>query len=207
MKVKSTLALLSIAFSSIGIAQTNTFPSTGNAGIGTTSPNGKLEIVGDLIVNRMDSIQNANLWIGPTGYQALINYNSSSGHLEVAPRSGYSTVFTSGNVGIGTAAPTHKLAVNGTVRAKEVLVDTDWSDFVFEDGYQLRSLDEVEAHIAEHGHLPDVPSASTVEAEGLSVGEAQKIMMQKIEELTLYMIELKKENETLKTRVADLESN
>ncbi len=113
-----------------------------------------------------------------------------------------------GNVGIGTIDPgTHKLAVNGTVRAKEVIVETGWSDFVFEDSYRLRTLTEVESHIEEHGHLPDVPSAAVVESEGLSVGEAQKIMMQKIEELTLYMIDLKKENEELKTRVAELESN
>ncbi len=108
----------------------------------------------------------------------------------------YTMILTdSGNVGIGTTTPgVHKLAVNGTVRAKEVVVDTGWSDFVFEEGYFLRPLEEVESHIQEHGHLPDVPSAATVESEGLPMGQAQKIMMQKIEELTLYMIDLKKEN-------------
>lgn len=103
----------------------------------------------------------------------------------------------SGNIGIGTANPgTHKLAVNGSIRAKEVVVDTNWSDFVFAPDYQLRSLEEVELHIAEHGHLPDVPSASVIESSGLSVGEAQKIMMQKIEELTLYVIELEKRSQS-----------
>ncbi len=113
----------------------------------------------------------------------------------------------SGNVGIGTSNPTHKLSVSGTIRSKEVIVETGWSDFVFEDGYDLRSLNEVEDHIDEHGHLPDVPSAKIVESEGLSVGEAQKIMMQKIEELTLYMIEKDKQIEELQKEVEKLKSN
>ncbi len=113
-----------------------------------------------------------------------------------------------GNVGIGTADPgLHKLAVNGSVRAKEVIVDTGWSDFVFEDSYRLRSLEEVESHIEEHGHLPDVPPASVIESEGLSVGEAQKLMMQKIEELTLYIIEQDKKISAQELRIKELESN
>lgn len=112
-----------------------------------------------------------------------------------------------GNVGIGTDNPAYKLAVNGTIRTKEIIVDTGWSDFVFEDGYELRSLEDVQSHIEKHGHLPDVPSAATVESEGLSVGEAQKIMMQKIEELTLYMIEKDKQIEVLQQRIAELETN
>lgn len=116
--------------------------------------------------------------------------------------------FEKGVVGIGTASPdlAYKLSVNGTIRAKEVVVDTGWSDFVFEDTYRLRPLDEVRSHIEEHGHLPDVPSAATVEAEGLSVGEAQMIMMQKIEELTLYVIELNRKNSALERQLAELEN-
>ncbi len=111
----------------------------------------------------------------------------------------------SGNLGIGTTTPDFKLDVNGTMRAKEVIVETDWSDFVFEDSYQLRSLDEVENHIAKHGHLPDVPPASIIESDGLSVGEAQKIMMQKIEELTLYLIEQEKKNEAQQILIEKLQ--
>jgi len=75
---------------------------------------------------------------------------------------------------------------------------------VFEESYTLRSLGEVEDHIKEHGHLPGIPSAAVVESEGLSVGEAQKIMMQKIEELTLYMIEQEKKNQAQQREIEDL---
>ncbi len=109
-----------------------------------------------------------------------------------------------GNVGIGTLTPDHKLEVNGTIRAKEVVAETNWSDFVFEDGYELRPLAEVENHIAEHGHLPDVPSAAEVQEKGLEMAKAQTLMMQKIEELTLYVIDLKKENAEQQALIEEL---
>lgn len=112
----------------------------------------------------------------------------------------------SGNVGIGTANPgTYKLAVNGTIRSKEIVVETGWSDFVFEDDYRLPSLEEVEAHINAYKHLPGIPSAKEVEANGVSLGEMQSKLLQKIEELTLYVIELKKENEGQKQLIETLQ--
>jgi hypothetical protein len=123
-----------------------------------------------------------------------------------------------GNVGIGTTNPTYKLAVNGSLRAKEIRVDSDWADFVFEKEYKLRPLAEVEKYILEHKHLPEIPAAKEIEGTegGLNVGEMSKLFMQKIEELTLYMIEankqiennnkqiqeLKKENEVLKNSIS-----
>lgn len=104
-----------------------------------------------------------------------------------------------GNVGIGTPNPgAFRLAVNGSVRAKEVIVDTGWADFVFDDDYPLMPLDEVARHIAEKGHLPDIPSAQEVEANGVSIGEMQAKLLQKVEELTLYMIDLEQDNDTLR---------
>ncbi len=79
--------------------------------------------------------------------------------------------------------------------AKEIVVTTDenyWSDYVFEDGYQLRSLKEVEQFISTNGHLPDVPSAKEVTENGQDLGRMDAILLRKIEELTLYIIELEK---------------
>ncbi len=117
-----------------------------------------------------------------------------------------------GNVGIGTTAPNHKLDVKGTIRAEEVIVETGWADYVFEDGYALPSLREVEAHIQEKGHLPGVPSSEAIVADGLSLGESQSLMMAKIEELTLYLLEkdrqvgsLLEKNSELEARLSKLE--
>jgi hypothetical protein len=103
-----------------------------------------------------------------------------------------------GNVGIGTTNPTYKLSVNGNVRSKEVVVETGWADFVFDKKYVLPSLNEVEKYIKANNHLPNIPSAEEIQTNGLKVGEIQTKMMQKIEELTLYVIELKKEIDLLK---------
>jgi hypothetical protein len=103
-----------------------------------------------------------------------------------------------GNVGIGTTTPQNKLDVNGTIHAKKIEVDLKgWSDFVFQPTYKLKSLVDVEKYIKANGHLENIPSAKEVEANGVNMGEMQAKLLQKIEELTLYMIELKKENEKL----------
>lgn len=119
-----------------------------------------------------------------------------------------------GYVGIGTASPTHNLAVNGTVKAKEVIVETaGWSDYVFADDYRLAPLSEVEAHIRAERRLPGIPSEHQVAEHGVSVGEMQAKLLAKIEELTLYSIAadaekkaLQRANEALEERVARLEA-
>ena len=106
---------------------------------------------------------------------------------------------STGNVGIGTTSPDAKLAVNGNIHAKEVKVDlTGWPDYVFKESYTPPTLEEVEKHIKEKGHLINLPSAKEVEANGVELGEMNKLLLEKIEELTLYVIELKHENERLK---------
>ena len=89
----------------------------------------------------------------------------------------------------------YRLDIDGTVRANEIVVNTTGADFVFEPDYTLPDLSEVHRHIRENGHLPGVPSAAAMQQEGMAVGELNTILLQKIEELTLYLIELKEENE------------
>ncbi|MBL4663021.1 MAG: hypothetical protein JKY22_05595 [Flavobacteriaceae bacterium] len=106
-------------------------------------------------------------------------------------------------VSIGTNSYTdgsdvYKLSVNGKMRAETVKVYTDWADFVFEKDYDLLKLEEVENFINENGHLKDIPNAETVAQNGIELGEMNKLLLQKIEELTLYVIQLNKEIKALK---------
>ncbi len=94
-----------------------------------------------------------------------------------------------GKVGIGTNNPDSELSVNGKIHTKEVKVDmTGWADYVFDKGYQLPTLQEVEQHIKENGHLQNIPSTKEVEENGIELGEMNKKLLEKIEQLTLYII-------------------
>lgn len=108
------------------------------------------------------------------------------------------TILPNGNVGIGTTNPSYKLSVKGNIRSEELVVETGWADYVFEKSYNLKPLYEVEAFILKNKHLEGIPSAKEIQTNGLAVGAVQARMMEKIEELTLYIIELKKELDSLK---------
>jgi hypothetical protein len=111
-----------------------------------------------------------------------------------------------GKVGIGTTATgNYELAVNGEIRAKEIKVEiANWPDYVFAKNYTLPTLEEVENHIQEKGHLKNIPSAAEVEANGIELGNMNKLLLEKIEELTLYIIQLKKENDLQQEQINKL---
>jgi hypothetical protein len=116
--------------------------------------------------------------------------------------------YPAGNVGIGTTLATnpngYRLAVNGKIGAKDVQVETSsttWPDYVFTQDYRLPSLAEVEKFIQENNHLENVPSAKEIEKDGHSLGEMDKILLKKVEELTLYVIQQQKEIEELKKKI------
>lgn len=115
-------------------------------------------------------------------------------------------ILTNSNIGIGTNSftdglDTYRLSVNGSVRAKRVRVYTTWADYVFENNYKLPTLKEVEDYINKEGHLIDIPSAKDVEENGIELGEMNKLLLQKIEELTLYIIQMNKELEEVREQI------
>lgn len=110
-----------------------------------------------------------------------------------------------GNVGIGTANPTDKLSVNGNIRSREVKVTVnDWPDYVFKKKYPLQSLAEIQQFIQENGHLPNIPCAQEVETNGIALGEMNKKLLQKIEELTLHLIIKEKQLTTQQSEMQTL---
>jgi hypothetical protein len=133
---------------------------------------------------RFGSNGDINFWTAPSGDPASpIEYNKPM------------IITNEGNVGIGTLETNgYRLAVNGKILAEELKIigDVLSSDYVFYDDYELRSLSEVESYIDKHNHLPDVPSAEEFKENGYNVGEMDNLLLRKIEELTLYLIEQQK---------------
>ncbi|GGZ24803.1 hypothetical protein GCM10007049_16510 [Echinicola pacifica] len=184
---------------------------TKNVGIGTTNPSARLEVKSapnensDIHINTSSTANasvirfmnaNENKW----GF--ISNYPINSGSFIFYNYSNKSQVFTintSNQIGIGTTSMgSHKLAVHGSIGAREVKVESSsWSDFVFNDNYSLPSLQEVELFIIQHKHLPDVPSEKEVIENGIELGKMDATLLQKIEELTLYVIDLNKKVQLL----------
>ncbi len=132
------------------------------------------------------------------GHYFFTGGDSGTGTIQMVIASG-------GNVGIGTYSPSEKLSVNGKIAAKEIKVTaTGWPDYVFTPSHRLPDLKEVEKYIRTNGHLPEIPAAAEVEHDGISLGDMNTKLLKKVEEITLYLIELKKENEEMKKSTAEL---
>ena len=198
----------------------------GNVGIGTTVPHANLHVEGynlllknagssvhlradgtHSFINNMDNfVSNGSTGNGDlviTGQQQLLFATGNAGPAGTIRM----LIDGNGNVGIGTTnTGDWRLAVNGNIRAKEIVVETGWSDFVFENDYKLPTLEEVEQHIKTKGHLKDIPNAKEVEENGIQLGEMNSKLLQKIEELTLYLIEENKLNKELQDRIKKLET-
>jgi len=203
---------------------------TGNSGIGTSNPEKKFQINASnndagLRIHAVTGDNNTNtpylLLTG--GYQtnngvalrgvsdeaygrkSLVFYSGWDGNTDSPAIDGLKErmrISSNGNIGIGKNDPANKLDVNGTIHSKEVKVDMNgWSDFVFKKEYDLPTLEQVENHILSKGHLENIPSEEEVLKNGINLGEMDNKLLRKIEELTLYMINLKKENQELKKAV------
>ena len=179
----------------------------GSVGIGTNTPTGHLSFGG--MGNHL-TIGNpgfANQVILATGWNGTIGDYTEIRVPGVAANNALLRIAQSGNVAIGTDNPgSYKLAVEGKIAARGVKVTTTaFADYVFEPTYKLRPLSSVENYINENKHLPGMPSAKDVEKEGgFELGNMNVKMLEKIEELTLYVIELKKENEQMKKEIKEM---
>lgn len=182
----------------------------GYVGIGTSSPLDRLHLYtgpnpaygtsGGITIS--DSYTVGRLWDSGGGHDigTLDLYNDGSHNVKIVATG--SSYINGGNVGIGTTSPSEKLSVNGNVRAKKIIVSQlNWPDYVFDTFYKLRPLREVEEFIKTNKRLPEMPSATEVGEQGISVGDNQALLLKKIEELTLYLIELRKENIEIKKQV------
>jgi hypothetical protein len=185
-----------------------------SVGIGTSTPSQKLHIYGGSLLVGSGASPNTNSGIkilapiNSTNFNWLVGANSAlTNGFEITPSTTAGgttfsipaiTITNSGNVGIGRNDPGtyYKLNVWGPIRAHEVVVNITGADFVFAPDYKLPSISEIETFIKQNNHLPDISPASEMQKNGIGIGELQTKLLQKLEELTLYIIDLDKKNES-----------
>ena len=197
----------------------------GRVGIGISNPGGGLHIKSDFIASYMqlaiqsgpaDSRSGITFWDAAGSARMASFYASSDGNSYLSATEYSAGVFhifsagaermtflANGNVGIGTSSPGYKLEVSGSVRATSFVANANtYADFVFRPGYQLPSLSEVEAAIKRDGRLPDIPSEEEAKAQGVDLARMQVKLLQKVEELTLYLLA---HDKTLQTQQRELQ--
>ncbi|WP_082474619.1 hypothetical protein [Chryseobacterium sp. Leaf201] len=190
----------------------------GNVGVGTRMPQSKLHVLSSFSTpDQQGSFSlgdntSTNLRMGYNSQYAWIQSHSSS-RLQINPL-GNNVILNrdGGNVGIGTQNPDQKLTVKGKIHAEDVIVDMNVpADYVFEkyydnhssirEDYSMMNLSELEVFVKENKHLPEIPSGNQMTQDGVTLGDFQMKLLQKIEELTLYAISQHKEIEQLKSQI------
>jgi len=197
VRAGATGDILNLKDSSGGLLAT--FTGSGRLGIGTSSASFPLSLGtglgGKLALYDAGNGSGYGFGIQDNVLQIFAHTNTDRVGIGYGNSGSFNETLTvkGGKVGIGTITPSHALAVNGTVRAKEVIVESGWADYVFAEDYEMTSLTEVEQHIRKHRHLPGIPPASEIERGGVNLGEMQARMLAKIEELTLHLIAQEKQ--------------
>lgn len=206
-----------------GLGATFLIDQGGLVGIGTTTPGVRLDVASTVFtVARFKNNNQVTTQDGTTGVEIansdgasfkLVTTGKNNGlsipkaqfYLERTGAGPVLVVNNSNNVIIGKNAQTnltYKLDVNGKIRANEVVVNTSGADFVFAEDYKLNTLKEVESFVKSNKHLPGIASAAEMTENGMEVGELTKTLLQKVEELTLYIIEQQKQIDSLKAKAA-----
>lgn len=230
-----TILLFTCLWAIAGHAQTNLFPADGSVGIGTLSPSWKLDVRGGGVsISGRNSLSSVNgfgnaLQLRHSSHAAIV-YNPgevtelmfgfhSNGNFYWGSKAGSGNGFycmqlnKSGflmvreRLQVGSKAfPNYEFSVDGKMAAKEVMVTlSGWPDYVFQQDYRLRPLDELDRYIRHNGHLPGIPKANEVEANGVELGEMNKKLLEKIEELTLYIIDQHQRMDAMGQRLQQLE--
>ena len=186
-----------------------------DAGIFNSGTNFSLQTNGTARLTALSSNGNVGVATATPAYTFDVNgtvnattFRVGGNQVGMWPVASSNISYTAGKVSIGTtAAPAgYDLAVGGKIVAEEVVVklEANWPDYVFENDFKLMPLNEVQQYINANKHLPGVPSALEVKENGVAVGEMNAVLLKKIEELTLYVLELKKENEAQQKQLEEL---
>ena len=251
-KLKKCIAAV-LMLAAIQTQAQNTFPSTGNVGIGTGSPSQILTVAGGNVLLATPNLGlifygGGEKIIGTADYGIEFQTSSGTPRLKIhnngniqvqSPNLGFSfygggekiigtadygiefqtssgtprmKIHNSGPISIGNISSFpagYKLFVETGILTEKVRVAVktsgDWADHVFNNNYQLMPLNEVEAFVKTNGHLPGIPSAKEVVNEGIDLGKMNAKLLEKIEELTLYSIELRKEISTLRDQMLNMQ--
>ena len=217
--------LLWIAYNGSSETYKHNFSQNGYVGLGTGSstPGAPLHIKGNtaLMLKIEGAAPYAALYDNTDGYKGYWWYNGAdvihgslgTSAIKMAPGNYLSTNFNADGrvsigVGGGIAATGYLLSVKGKIICEEakVQLSANWPDYVFDQHYKLMPLSELEKSIREQQHLPNIPAAKELETNGILLGDMNRRIMEKVEELTLYIIELNKKNEQLQKDVAKLKA-
>jgi hypothetical protein len=190
--------------------------SENKVGIGTSNPSSMLDVrsSGDASVVAFSSqANNAGFWAANSvfGYGFGVDIDGI-GHIAANFNTPVNLMnfYSNGKISIGNATPStgtsHRLFVEGGITSEEVVINAltsskEWPDYVFKEDYSLMSIFELKEYINKNGHLPNVPTAVEIYKEGQNLGEINAVLVEKIEELTLYLIKQQEEIEYLKSKI------
>jgi len=200
---------LKVLINSVG----DSYFNGGNIGIYASSPKARLHVSG-IATDQVggDGIMLSDDTNPTRAFIFRLDNTSKNFHIDSRYNNTWTNALTilrnGGNVGIGIDNPDSKLVVDGRIRSEEVKVEIiNGPDYVFESNYELRTLQETKEYISENKHLPEIPSAKEMEANGVDLGDMNMRLLKKIEELTLYIIEQNERLEKAEKKIEELEKN